>query len=535
MRLLNKEQYRQPYEEDYCIDKSKELDAKFFDPEAFRVNAEVAVKKLEKYLSDTSIKGLSLIEPSVLMKKAKKLMTEKRDGIYSFDEKKFGEIIDLYISTGIQVHSPGYMGRQFSGVIPLAGIFDLINSIVNQPSSFYEAGQLPNVAERIMAEEFNRFIGWEKDSFTMVTTSGGSLANLTALLAARNDKMPRIWSEGVSGLEGVSRPAIAVSEEAHYSVFRAAGILGIGSEQIVKLPTNSRKQICLEKVLPTIEAAEKKGLKIFCIVASAGTTSFGAFDPINELADIAREKNMWIHVDGAHGGSFLVSDKLRHKLAGIEKVDSFSLDAHKTMFVPAMCTLLFYRNKEKSFGAFHQEASYVFEKKPDVYTEFDSAEKNFECTKRPMIMNLWVVWALYGRTVFEDKINYLYELTQNAYRILSAESDFETLHKPEANILCFRYIPPNLPTEEASDFQIKVRNLIKKRGKFFISKVDIDGKGALRVVFMNHKITMEHFRKLLFEIRRTGQELLNMDFKDDGISYSDFKPKPVYDILKGAQ
>ncbi len=487
------------------IDQPGGLDLDVFDPQLFRKNAEMVISKLEEYLADSSIRGLSLTNPYILLQAAKDLMTSE-GGVVTVEEK-LAAIIDLYIKTGIQVHSPGYMGRQFSGVIPLAAVIDLISSTVNQPSSFYEAAQLPNVVERIMADEFNQFIGWERDSFAMVTTSGGSLASLTALLAARNDKFPRIWSEGILALEGQPRPAIAVGD-AHYSISRAVGIMGIGEDQIVRLPINQKNQICIDKVRPTLEAAEKRGLKVFCLVASAGTTTMGAFDPIDELAAIAQEKNLWLHIDGAHGGSLLVSDQLRHKLKGIEKADSFILDAHKMMFLPAACTLLFYRNKPKSYGAFRQNASYVFEKKPDIYTEFDSAEQNFECTKRPLIMNLWVLWTLYGKALFASKIDYLCQLTLQAYEILNDEPDFQTLHQPEANILCFRYLPVNLRESAFPDFQVAIRNRIREGGKFFISKVDIEGKGCLRVVFMNHQIDGDRFRTLLREIRKIGQELL---------------------------
>ncbi|MGR9054134.1 MAG: pyridoxal phosphate-dependent decarboxylase family protein [Gammaproteobacteria bacterium] len=420
------------------------------------------------------------------------------------------EILDLYISTGIQVHSPGYMGRQFSGVIPLAGVVDFVSSIVNQPSSFYEAGQLPNVVERIMADELNRFIGYEPDRFAMVTTSGGSLANMTAILAARNDKFPQFWSAGAASLSrGELQPAIAVGEDVHYSISRAAGILGIGEDRIVRLPIDRDKRICIDQVVPILESAEQRGLKVFCMVASAGTTSVGAFDRLDMLADIAGERNIWLHVDGAHGASLLVSDKHRQKLKGIDKVDSFAWDAHKMMFMPAMCTLLFYKNKEKSFGAFHQEASYVFEKHPDIYTEFDNAERNFECTKRPMIMSLWVTWTLYGKKIFSDKIEYLCQMADWAYQVLTEASDFATLHRPEANILCFRYIPSNFSVDiSLSDFQLAIRNKIRADGKFFISKVNIDGETALRVVFMNHETSLEHFRLLLDDIRKTGQLIM---------------------------
>jgi L-2,4-diaminobutyrate decarboxylase len=220
--------------------------------------------------------------------------------------------------------------------------------------------------------------------------------------------------------------------------------MGIGEAQIVRLPVNRSQQICMDRARPALAAAERQNLKVFCLVASAGTTSVGAFDPIDELADLAREKDIWLHVDGAHGASLLVSDELRHKLKGIDKVDSLTWDAHKMMFVPAMCTMLFYRNKEKSYGAFRQDASYVFDEKPDIYTELDSGDKNFECTKRPMIMSLWALWAIYGRALFAEKIEYLCRLTEDLYQILRAEPDFETLHRPESNILCFRrgHTPP---------------------------------------------------------------------------------------------
>jgi L-2,4-diaminobutyrate decarboxylase len=361
-----------------------------------------------------------------------------------------------------------------------------------------------------MADELNQFIGWDQGSFAMVTTSGGSLANLTALLAARNRVFPEIWEYGGSALGNGGRPAIAVSEEAHYSVSRAAGVMGIGEAQIVRLPVNRNQQVCLAQASSALAEAERRGLRVFCLVASAGTTSIGAFDPIGELADLAGERNIWLHVDGAHGASLLTSDKLRGKLKGIEKADSLTWDAHKMMFVPSPCTMLFYRNKEYSLGAFRQHASYVFDEEPDAYSELDSGDKNFECTKRPMIMPLWTLWAMYGRALFAEKIEYLCQLTQQAHQVILADPDFEGLHCPEANILCFRYRPAGaaLNVEDIHKFQLAIRNRIKHHGNFFISKVNVGGIAALRVVMMNHRTNAEHFRMLLDEIREAGRDLL---------------------------
>ncbi|MER5884079.1 pyridoxal-dependent decarboxylase [Streptomyces sp. NPDC001941] len=471
----------------------------------FRENAETVLGRLEKHLADHSIRGLELTDPAHLTKAARALMKAEGEGPAPFDEDRLAAIVDLYVRTGIQVHSPGYMGRQFSGVVPLSGVVDFVSSVVNQPSSFYEAAQLPSVAERIMAEELNRFIGFDPERFGMITTSGGSLANLTALLAARNRAFPGYWSRGGSAVRGPEAPAIAVGADAHYSVSRAAGVMGIGEDRIVRLPLDEHYRIDTARVRPVLEEAERQGLNVFCLVASAGTTPTGAFDALDELAVIARERNLWLHVDGAHGASLLVSDELRHKLRGVDQVDSLAWDAHKMMFVPGPCTLLFYRDGAMARGAFRQTASYVFDEQPDIYTALDSGDKNFECTKRPMIMTLWVLWAIYGKSLFADKIDYLCRLTREVHGILEKQPDFETLHEPDANILCFRYRPEGVREEEIHELQVNIRNRVKSEGRFFISKVDVDKVAALRVVMMNHQVTTEHVQMLLGEIRKAGQ------------------------------
>ena len=480
--------------------------AEVFDPLNFHQAAAQCTLRLWRYLDDSGVRGLDLVEPAVLMKAARELMTDERGRVADFDEGRLGQIIDLYLNTGIQVHSPGYMGRQFSGVVPLAGLVDLVSSVANQPSSFYEAGQLPNVAERLMAEELNRFIGWDPAEFAMVTTSGGSLANLTALLAARNRAFPGIWDRGVA--EEGGRPAVAISEEAHYSVSRAAGVLGIGEEQIVRLPVDRQGRIRPDGVAPVLDAAAKRGLKVFCLVASAGTTSMGAFDPLGELAALTRPRGIWLHVDGAHGASLLVSDRHRDRLRGLAEADSLTWDAHKMLFVPAPCTLLFYRDGDAARGAFRQRASYVFDEEPDVYSAFDSGDKNLECTKRPMIMPLWTLWSVYGPALFARKIDHLCAMTGQAHRMLRAEPDFTVLHEPEANILCFRYDPAGLDRAALHRLQLAIRNRVRADGRFFISKVDLDGVAALRVVLMNHRIGAEHLAMLITEIRTTGQRVL---------------------------
>lgn len=489
-----------------------------FDTSLFEKHADIIVDKLETYLleSQQKTKGIDLRKPEELLAEVQSLMTSK--GANTEDTLK--SMIDLYLQTGVQANSPGYMGRQFSSVFPLASVFDFISSMLTQPSSFYEAAQLPSVVRVYMAKELNKYINYPEDEFDMVTTSGGSLANLTALLSARNYYFPEFWEQGISSIKEGEIPAIAVSEEAHYSIIRTVEMLGFHKDQIIKLPVNHKRQVDIHEVQPALNKAKKEGFKVFCIVANAATTAVGAFDPINDLAAAAEKNDCWLHIDGAHGASFLLSEKHRGKLKGIEKADSITWDAHKMMFIPGTCSMLFYKNKHRSKLAFRQNASYVFEKEEDQYTKYDGAKKNIECTKRPMIMNLWGIWTFYGPKVFEQKIEYLCDLGSKAYQVLKANHNFECLHEPEANMLCFRYKPENFNSSKLKDFQLQIRNQIKSNGNFFISKVNIDGEPALRVVFMNHRIQLDHFEMLLEEIQQIGNSILNkntntMDVKND--------------------
>ena len=480
-----------------------------FGEGTFREHARIVIDKLAGYLDDRRIRGLKIVDPQDLTRTARNLMTGSHTGMPAINPEVFAQLVDLYIETGIQVHSPGYMGRQFSGIFPLAGLIDMIGSVVNQPASFYEAGQLPNVAERIMASEFNRFIGWPESGFDMVSTSGGALGNMTAILAARNERYPDIWENGYKGGGGLNAiPAIAVSEECHYSVSRAAGILGIGENQLVKLPIDSQRRIQPAAIDAELDGAKAKGLDVFCIVAAAGTTSIGAIDPLDAIADIAQRRKLWLHVDGAHGASVLVSERHRDKLKGLARADSFIVDAHKMLFVPTACTLLFYKDKRRAGRAFKQDASYVFDKDeaPDAVS-FDSAGKNFECTKRPSIVNLWAMWALYGQSAFERKIDYLIDLAQEFHGFLSRQQDFETIHVPELNIVCFRHVPREMPKPMLSQLQDSIRNRINQDNSFFVSKVDINSVAAIRVVFMNHLITSEHYSALVSQIREISRDL----------------------------
>ena len=477
-----------------------------FSTDTLRAATDVALNALVEYLDTDSVAGVTLVPPNELLVKARELMrTDVSDG--TFQPERFGDLLDLYLRTAIRLRSRGYMGRQFSSVLPATSAFEMVLAMAPQPASFYEAGQLANVADKIIADEFAGYLGWATGTFDMISTSGGALANLTAMLAARNSYAPHSWSLGVANPPG-RRLAIAASEDAHYAVTRAAGVLGVGDASIVLLPLNARRQIDVDGAIRALEEAKFQGFDVFCLVASAGTTSAGAIDPLVELAHYARSQGIWFHVDAAHGGAMLVSDSLRPRLNGIELADSFCLDAHKTLFVPAACTLLFDRDPLASRRAFVQEASYVFDHPEEEMALFESGSKNFECTKRPSIIELWMVWALYGPQVLAAKLEYLVDLTMQAHAFFEGQPDFRAVNLPEINILCFEYVVPGLPPSAQGALQVAIRDRLRSDGRYLITKVDIGIQPVLRLVLMNHELCLADVEALASEIRVVASRIL---------------------------
>lgn len=477
-----------------------------FTADSFASAARIAADRLTELLEGDDIQGVSLENPLVLHDLVRRLT----DGPHAadFDEDRFSAILDLYLRTTIKVHSRGYMARQFSSVIPAAAVFDMVTAMAPQPASYYEAGQLANVADRIIAEEFGRLIGWTPGSFAMVSTSGASLANMTAVLVARNHLLGGSWEDGIDPAgRGRGRPAIAVGEDAHFSASRVAGILGIGQKQIVRLPLNGRRQIDPDGAIAALDAAAAAGLDVFSIIGAAGSTSVGAIDPLQRLAEIAHARDAWLHVDAAHSGAFLVSDRLRRRVAGLAEADSFCLDAHKTLFVPGLCSLLFYRDGRLADTAFPHKASYLFDPEEDEISQFQSGTKNFECTKRPAILNLWLAWALYGRRLFEQKLDYLVDLTQQAHELIAAQPDFAVVNHPQSNILCFIHRPAWASADRLGRLQLQLRDRIRAEGRYFLSKVDLDGGTVLRMVLMNQRISLADIADLIEAIRGHARDI----------------------------
>jgi len=421
----------------------------------------------------------------------------------------FTQLLRKTLSNGQNLHHPRYVGHQVPASIPIAALFDAIGSVTNQVMAIYEMGPWATSVERAMIAKLGAEIGYAPDSFGGLITSGGSLANLTALLTARNIAVQNSWR---SGVHDASQLALIVQEDVHYCITRAAGILGIGTDQIVRIPVDEHRRMKVDELSRAIRELKVKNRTVVAVVAGACTTPIGAFDPLDEVADVCEAKKVWMHVDAAHGGAALLSKKHRHLVRGIDRADSVVWDAHKMLFMPALCAFAFYKNKEHRFAAFEQNAPYLFDPSNPGIAEYDSGTQTIECTKRAAAYGLWGIWSLFGRQLFTDLVDVTFELTQTFYRMLSEAPDFEPLHQPQCNIQAFRFLPDSVrgwPLQQIGEFQFAVRRKVITSGNAYIVPIKIEGIGALRATAINPCTTETDLAEVLFEIRRCGDVVLH--------------------------
>jgi L-2,4-diaminobutyrate decarboxylase len=306
-------------------------------------------------------------------------------------------------------------------------------------------------------------------------------------------------------------PVIVVHGDAHYSVSRAVGILGVGTDNLLRAPLDAERRMDPAGLDEMLSGLERDGRQVIAVAAAACATPIGAFDPLPQIAEVCRGHGVWLHVDAAHGGSACLSRRYRHLVDGLEQADSVVWDAHKMMFMPALCAFVFYRDPEHRFAAFEQDAPYLFDPSAPGIADYDSALRTIECTKRAATFGLWGVWSLFGPQLFGDMVDVTFDLGRTLFDKLREAPDFEPLHRPECNIVAFRHVPEALreaPAETLGRFQLDLRRELIESGSYYLVPTKAGGIGALRVTLINPLTTSDDLDGLLDALRLHGRSLL---------------------------
>lgn len=401
------------------------------------------------------------------------------------DEAQFEEALTKLVLATPKTATEAFFNQLFGGRNETAVLGDLLAVMLNNSMYTYKAAGPQIGVEKIILRKVCDMLGWGEDA-DGTFASGGSLTNYMAMLMARDAKDADIRYKG-----GTRNMVVYTSIESHYSTPKNAAFSGIGRENVRFIPTDEFGRMSVEALQQKIEEDLAKRLQPALVNLTAGTTVLGAFDSIPEVADLCKKHGIWLHVDGAYCGSVLFSKKYKHLIEGIEKVDSFSFNAHKMIGTPLTCSILVTKEKKHLYDSFANEAGYLYQTDHD---EFNLGKTSLQCGRRNDALKFWTLWKRVGTEGLEKIVDKQFELADVARNYVKNNSDY-TLYSFEDSIsICFNY--KNLKASDICTALYEHSELLVGYGTFqgveFIRLVTINAQNEKEDI-INFFNTLENF------------------------------------------
>lgn len=398
---------------------------------------------------------------------------------------------------GINPASGKHMGYIPGGGIYPTALGDYLAAVTNQYSGVYYAGPGAVQLENMVIRWINSVIGFPETALGNLT-SGGSIANLIAIVTARDAK-------GITSSE-IKKSCIYLTQQVHHSVQKAIRIAGLAESHLRKIAVDDNFKMDIDQLKKQVTADEEAGLIPFLVIGSAGTTDTGAIDPLEDIAAIAWDYDLWFHIDAAYGGFFMLVDDLKPRFNGIEKADSLTIDPHKGLFLAYGLGAVVIKDVAALKISHYYQANYM-QDVTEVLEEPSPADLSPELTKHFRGLRMWLPLQLYGVGVFRKALHEKILLCQYFYKKIQALG-FEVGPEPELSVCIYRYTKG---IDNTNRFNEKLIKAVQDDGRIFISSTTIDGVFWLRLavlVFRTHKQTIDELINILQE-KRNG--LLNMN------------------------
>ncbi len=415
---------------------------------------------------------------------------------------------------------PRFFGYVASPSTPAGGFADLLASTLNPSVTSWRSAPAPAQVERTVVRWLGSLIGYD-DNAVGLLTSGGSMANLTALLIAHRAKAEHaVAQEGIAN--GAERMMIYVSAQVHMSIPKAADVLGLGQKSVRIIPSDDRfcfNAIALDEASKT---DQRNNLKPFCVVASAGTAASGAVDPLAEIGDVARRHGLWFHIDGAYGAPAAMVKECKPRFAGLELADSVSLDPHKWLYTPVDCGCLLLRDAAAARKPFVAEGEYVKVHETAELESFAFWDYGIELSRRFRALKIWLTLKFYGARRIAEAIAEDMEMAKYMAQQIEADPEFELLAPVQLSICCFRYVPASLSDQmksannheerenlhaELNRLNERIMHRMQRGGRAYLSNAMLCDTFALRACIINFRTTRADIDITLETVRQTAREL----------------------------
>jgi glutamate/tyrosine decarboxylase-like PLP-dependent enzyme len=407
-------------------------------------------------------------------------------------DEELWKALEKILDKSVRTSHPLFLNQLFGGIRPEAITAEWISTVLNPTMATYEIAPYMTILEKEVARKLSNLMGLKLGEGIMVT--GGSNANLVGLLCARQFKVPDIKKRGYQG----KKYTVYVSSEAHYSYEKAVHISGLGIDYLrsVRVDANGAMDPVILKEMVRQDIAQ--GFTPMMIGATAGTTVLGAFDPIAEINKVAREYNLWLHVDAAWGGGAIFSANYKHLLKGIHLADSVTFDAHKTLNTGLIASFILCKHpgmlKQTNQGG---GSEYIFHDYDN--SDWDTGTYSLQCGRRPDILKLWLLWKSVGDEGLGKMIDHLFDLSTYAKQIIQTHPRLKLISSQYLNN-CFQILPPN-EFMDVNQFTLKVRTHLVQRGMALVNYVELPNKTIFfRLVSANNQTTREDLDHLFEEI-----------------------------------
>jgi len=326
--------------------------------------------------------------------------------------------------------------------------------------------------------------------------SGGSVANLTALIAARNKRLKNRIDDSV----------VYYSDQTHSSNEKALRILGFDSEKMHKISSDDQFRLDLKDLKKAVSKDRNRGKQPFCVIANAGTTNTGAVDPLPELVEFCNREGIWLHVDGAYGASAVLCERGKNELKGLELVDSLSIDPHKWLCQPYEIGAVLVRNFNDLKDAFYILPEYLAETK-QTEQEVNFCNCGIQLTRCFRALKFWMSLKIFGIEAFRDAVAKGYSLADFTQKILKDQEQFEIITPARMAIITFRYVTSGKSEQEIDDLNEQIVDCVIKNGFAMVSSTVLKGRKVLRMCTINPRTSYEDIRKTIDLIRDCGDML----------------------------
>ncbi len=403
------------------------------------------------------------------------------------------ELLDLLFQRAVpksfNTAGPGYLAYVPGGGLFHSAVADLLSDSFNRYTGVFAAAPAVAQLEANVVRWFCDIVGYPAAA-RGILTPGGSLANLTGLTTARLEHLGESFQDGI----------LYASDQTHHSVAKAAMLAGFPAANVRRLPVDGRQRLRPEALREAVRRDRDAGLRPFLVNGNAGTTNTGAVDPLDELADVARDEGLWLHVDAAYGGFFALTERGRRVMGGLERADSIVLDPHKGLFLPYGTGALLVRDGEALRRSHSLAADYMppIQDDPDLV---DFCEISPELSRPFRGLRVWLPFKMHGLSAFRLNLDEKLDLAEWITGELAKIEHLEITCPPQLSLLAFRYAPPQLSDDEVDALNERIMLGVNRRGRVYLTATRLDGRFVVRICVLSFRTHRDRMELALEDLR----------------------------------